>query len=148
MSWEFVIDTIKEWVLSLGYATQAWVRAQGYLTTGFVDRGDPASNDFAGADFTKDNNWHNLDLSGIVPAGAKAVLVRALCTSTSINRSFLLRKDGNANSINWVQYRCTVANVPYTADAVCPISTARKLEYRVTHTDLYTIYLTVKGWWL
>lgn len=33
---QWFIDIIKDWVLSLGYATQAWVIAQGYATMAWV----------------------------------------------------------------------------------------------------------------
>lgn len=113
----------------------------------FVDRGDPAAWDFVTGDFTKDNAWHDLDLSGIVPALAKAVLLRLYVASAALGKSFLLRKDGNTNALSAVQISPTVTGVAFSSNPSCPVSTARKLEYKVTDANINQAYLCVMGWW-
>jgi len=133
---QWLINAIKEWVLE-----------QGYLTAGYVDRGDPATQDYAAGDLTKDGAWHDLDLSAIVPAGAKAVLFSARLRNTGTTKWLQLRKNGNANSWNVAIALTQVAVLYYDADLVVPVDTDRKINYATSSTGWIDIRLTVKGWW-
>lgn len=114
----------------------------------FIDRGDPAAPDFTEPNFTQDFAWHDLDLSGIVPDGAQGVLLGINVASLTVAKLIEFRKDGNSNTFNVSSIITQVASTAITADLSCPISSDRKLEYRV-HTVLWHILnLTVKGWWL
>jgi len=42
---------MKEWAESQGYATEAWVNAQGFLDHSYVPRGDVDDNDWNMLDF-------------------------------------------------------------------------------------------------
>lgn len=144
---QWFIDIIKEWVQAQAYATMAWVQAQGYLTTGFVDRGDVASSDMGVGDFWKDGQWHTIELSSIVPEGAKAVLFYFAIRSTAVAKKVYFRTHDNAHAFNVSAVRQTVANVVMQQDMVCPIDWARRIEYRVDSGTWSTISFTVKGWW-
>ncbi len=167
---QWLIDIIKEWiqaqgyaleswVLAKGYATEAWVAAQifvlfswvvdqHYLTTSFVDRGDPAAHDFIKTDFTRDGAWHELDLSGIVPAGAKAVSLALTIRSSTVMALCKFRTKGNANEINRSMAWTQVANIWVGNDLVVPLSSDRKIEYNIANIVWTFIKLNVKGWWL
>ncbi|GAH84380.1 unnamed protein product, partial [marine sediment metagenome] len=96
-----------------------------YLLTSFVDRGDPAAVDWVTGDFTRDGAWHDLDLSAIVPAGAKAVVFQGFFKSSVVEEIFQLRKKGNANAVNVSQLRSQVAAVLISGDLTCPCDTDR-----------------------
>jgi len=114
---------------------------------GFEDRGDPNAWDFTLGDLTTDGAWHDLDLSGIVPDGAKAVLLRIDLEDDAINSQLLLRKKGNANAVNMIESLTQVANQDYVVDAVCPCSDERYLEYKASNLVWTEIDIVVKGWW-
>lgn len=156
---QWLIDLIKEWVIAQAYATVAyvdywiaktieWVEDQNYLQTSFVDRGDPAAWDFIIGNFTADGAWHDLNLSSIVPAGAKSVLFLVYIRNDAVNKDFYLRRKGNANAYNMVMQRTEVANLVRVADGVCPCDENRVIQYYLTAVGWTRIRLTVKGWWL
>lgn len=118
-----------------------------YLINSFVDRGDPGAQDWTKLDFTVDAGWHDLDLSAIVPAGAKSVLFVALVQHTLVNKLFMLRKKGNANIFNISSINTVVANVNYYQDWVCPCDKNRVIQYRATPPAWAIMSLLVKGWW-
>lgn len=125
-----------------------WVEAKGYLTTGFVDRGDPAANDFATGDFAKDAAWHDLDLSAIVPVGTKAVAGRLQLNNEAIDRVAYFREKGNANTFNVSLNTTLVANVNHWEDIIFSVDSNRKAQYLVSAAGWTAITLTIKGWWL
>lgn len=134
---QWLIDLIRDWVI-----------AQGYLTIGFVDRGDPPVWEFTILDFTTDGTWREFDLSAIVPDGAKAVTLSVIFMANVAAATAYFRKDGNANDANVSALITQLANVVMQFDIVCPISTDRKLEYKFTNVNWLVILVTVKGWWL
>lgn len=169
MSYEDCIDVVKEWVIAQVYATEAWVTEQIQIaydalftlisdlrtwTQGkfdalkcFENRGDPAGNDFATHNFTQDNTWHELDLSGIVPADAKGVVVSLLLLNAGVGRYFALRQHGNVNSWNVSGNTIQVANIFYRTDATCPVDGDRHIDYFASAAGWTIINMTVKGWW-
>jgi len=95
---EWVIYIIKEWVLAQLYATEAWVTAKGYLTTGFVRRVSQADYDWTDITLVEDGNWRELDCSAIVPAGAKAILFQVQIRNSAIDKRLRLRYPSDANA--------------------------------------------------
>jgi len=134
-----------QWLIDI---IKAWIVAQGYLTAGFVDRGDPTTFDFSKDNLILDGNFHELDLSGIVPEKAKAVLFCLRFNAAIITGRFYFRKAGNVNVLNVSRGRVEVAGVDDSDDYVCPISSDRKLEYMFTYVPWTMIFFYVKGWWL
>lgn len=120
-----------------------YMKQQGF----FVDRGDPVNDDFVVGDFVKDNNWHELDLSAIVPEHAHGVLFQFVYRNTLVDKGVSFRTKGNVNVRNLSTQRALVANIRHQGDFACPCDpTDRKLEYRVDpNTDF--LNFTVKGWW-
>lgn len=117
------------------------------LAGGFTDRGDPGVKDFGIGDFTTNDAWHDLDLSGIVPAGAKAVALSVLIKDNAINSTFLLRKNGNTGGVNVSKMRTQVANLFHDGDCIVALDSNRIIEYYATSTVWTGIDITVKGWW-
>lgn len=114
----------------------------------FIDRGDPAAYDFIANDLTKDDAWHDLDLSGIVPSGSTAVLINLQAKSNGAGNYFQLRTNGNSNSRNVSYITTPVAVVANGFDCIVPVDSTRIIEYLLSVATWFTASLTVKGWWL
>ena len=113
----------------------------------FNDRGDPATVDFDLGDLTEDGAWHDLDLSGIVPANTKAVVLRIRYTSSGVGEAISLRKNGNTNSLNVGEISTTVANVGAYGDKTVAVDGDRKIEYKLSSPATTAVLIVVKGWW-
>lgn len=122
-----------------------WVDQSG---GGWVDRGDPATDDITLASLLADNSWHDLDLSAIVPVGAK--IIRLLLRSnpgTSSARKIYFRKNGNSNtySITGVEHETEWHYKMTVVDVFCDSN--RIIEYLVSGT-MNTLTIVVIGWYL
>lgn len=113
----------------------------------YIARGDPAAEDFDTNDFTKDNLWRDLNLSGIVPAGAQAVLLGVYIQATAAAADVRFKRKGMSN--NWAVsgLAVPVANQPIMGNLVVSLDSNRVCEYKMTtHTWTY-LYVTIVGWW-
>jgi len=111
-----------------------------------ADRGDPAAVDFAVGDLTTDGTWRDLDLSGVVPAGAILVVLSVLITSSVGTDKISFRKNGNSNAVN---IGTVIAqNLGTNAgDIIVACDTNRVIEYATTNSAHFTVInITVKGW--
>lgn len=120
---------------------------------GFVDRGDPAAVDASlGAGLTEDGAWHELDLGpdglNVVPAGAKAILLRAAYQANAVGETMRLRKFGNSNNINTTAVTSQVNGVTIVLDAVVSCDAGSSIEYILSSPQTTAASITVKGWWL
>ena len=115
---------------------------------GFVHRGDPSSNDWAVGDFTTDGTWNDLDASSIVPANTAAILFRLVLIDDAVGSTFLLRKNGNAQTVVVDGLATIVANVGVRSNVICACDANRVVEYYGTAVAFATINLSVLGWWL
>lgn len=115
-------------------------------TSCYVDRGDPATFDYAIGDLTEDDAWHDLDLSAIVGTGAKAVHLLVVYTADTVAKSAKFRKNGNSNELNISDARCQVANVSVTGDFVVALDTNGVIEYYLDSTETTACNILVRGW--
>lgn len=134
-----------QWLIDI---VKAWIEAQGYLLTSFVDRGDPAAYDFTKLTLTSDGTWHVMDLSAIVPAGAKAVTLRSDLWNADVGIHLRMRTLGNTNLYNVSSAITQVAGIIIYNDHIIPLDTDRKIEYIMPSTTWIAVNITVKGWWL
>lgn len=141
------LDDLRTEILAAIAALKTWVQNQNYLQTGFVDRGDPPDYDYTAGDFIKDSAWHELDLSAIVPAGAKAVLFRVDPLNPNVGNKFVVRKHGNVNDINTAKVYIMVSGVPDSRCFSCSLDSDRKIDYWITSGTWMVLDFTVKGWW-
>lgn len=112
----------------------------------FINRGDPTPADFEETDLTQDNNWHELDLSGIIPENAKGVIIASVLLAQQASSSFQLRRAGNVNN-NAVSGSVTqVANQVMLQTFTVPLSDDRKLEYNAEAANWFVLNLTVTAW--
>lgn len=130
----------------LGQPDKRWARVYSDRCYGtFHDRGDPASADYTQATLTLDSSWNDLDLSGIVPTGAKAVALRVVITAGT-GKYILFRRNGNSNIINISQVTqgSLTSTLAAVGDLVVPCDANQVIEYYGTGG---TLEVTVKGWW-
>lgn len=114
----------------------------------FIKRGDPPVPDFILGDFIIDGANHPLDLSSIIPSGAKAVLFHLWIRSDDAQSKCFFRPKGNVNyqDASWADTQ--VATIVFKNDLVCPLPSSRVLEYRFYVNGWTWISFVVKGWWL
>ena len=114
----------------------------------YVHRGDPATADFTRLDFIRDDGWHDLDLSAILPAAAsgKLILFRVEIQSSNLAHLFTLRQPGQLSAHNAGKISCPVINRSFYASlpVLCDIN--RQIEYKTSPISA-VIDLTVAGWW-
>lgn len=144
---QWFINIIKEWVLAQDYPSTALMMARIEWAPKFFDRGDPAAYDFTTVDFTADSAWHELDLSGIVPAGPKGVCINIHAVNIAISKRAWFRRHGNVNNKNCSCIAAQVANNIIAFDIVVPVSTDRKIDYLLQEGLWTTFDFIVKGWW-
>lgn len=114
----------------------------------YVDRGDSITFDFATDKFTRDNAWHDLDLSSIVPENTQAVNLFLLIKSTAANKTFMLRRRGYTGWGSVFQAHTQVANISYSTACVLAVDSDRKIQYKVKDTTVSIIELTIRGWFV
>lgn len=119
---------------------------ESYQRPSFVDRGDPSANDFTQATLTADDAWHDLDLSGIVPAGAVAVYLKFVIIASSVNRYVLLRKKGNVNEYAAPTVRSVFANGINDASLIVALDTNQFCQYKLSNIVWTVIAVSVLGW--
>ena len=132
---QWLIDLIKD-----------WVNAQGFLSTAYVDRGDPADKDFAIGDLTVDYAWHDLDLSAIVPDGAKAIQIQIIALISSTTKFAYLRKKGNTNTRNVTTISTQVINKIAISDTLIACDTDRIIEYKIAAINFISFDILIRGW--
>lgn len=115
---------------------------------GYFDRGDPTTFDWELSDLIADNNWHDLNLSAIVPAGARCVLFNVLHHSTSSSGRFMMQTNGNANGNNIASIRTQTAFRYQDFPFLVAPDADRIVEYRIVPPGTNFLRITVRGWWL
>jgi hypothetical protein len=114
--------------------------------TGFVDRGDPAA--FDKSTWTKDDAAHDWDLSAIVPAGAKAVLLRVVGMLSAGTSFAFFRKNGNTNVFNTGSLFVHQAGNPEEVNIAVACDSGRVIEYVVSSSGTWAgLDAVVRGWW-
>jgi len=139
---QWFIDTIFD--LAKNYI-DAYLATHPALSS-VVNRGDNLAWDFTEVDFTKDNAWHDLDLSAIVPAGATWVLLKINLETTAAEKKFELRKKGNTSIYNTLAIWTPFANVRIGGVFLIPCDTNRVIEYYANPATWSTIFVNVNGW--
>ncbi len=141
---QWFIDVIMAMVADLLAAFKVTIHGQ----LGYFNRGDPATNDFAVGDFTQDGAFHVLDLSGIVPAGARAVAFRCQVRSAAANKILTFLSNGQFNIVNAGVCRTVVANMRHEFALTVNVDSDRKAKYHASVAGFNIINCTVTGWWL
>jgi hypothetical protein len=117
-----------------------------YQNPSYVDRGDPADWDFTDTDLTKDNNWYDLDLSGILPSGVSSVLLRVFIRSPLVGEFISFRKNGNSNTFNIDALFTQVGDGWMRSSVVVAVDDNRTIEYNISSANFDFIFISVGGW--
>ena len=119
---------------------------QSFVTGQYVPRGDAAAIDFVLGDLTDNGAYNDLDLSGVVPVGAVAVLLRVGLQGDSNNKKARFRRNGNSNDHTVSVQETVVADVNQYAEHVIACDANRIIEYKLNTVDGCNIWIL--GWWL
>lgn len=113
----------------------------------YIDRGDQVDFDFTLGDLQQGVGWHDLDLSAIVPVGAKGVLMNVEIKNALVDSALKIRKKGNAshNCASWLFTQ--VANQLITADMTFAVDENRFAEYGLGGMNWLKADFIVKAWW-
>jgi len=114
----------------------------------FAERGDPVNADFTHADLILNANWHDLDLSGIVPGTAKAVILN-LCIMNTVSNDVLIRfrKKGNVNDdVKVPNLQTQVINRLIYGQLVVVCDENQFIQYLGNVAANTTLSITVYGW--
>lgn len=117
--------------------------ASTFLKAGFVDRGDPVNPDKVLADWVGGLVWTDWDLSAIVPAGAKSVLLAVVVGGSDSAQRIHFRKNGNANENASVAARSYI-NGDNWYQFTIPCDVNRVIEYKFSCNQ--KCEATVMGW--
>ena len=122
------------------------VEASGLVGCGFIDRGNAADYDGRSGDFIRDGNWHDWDLSSVVPSGAKAVALLIVAQGSTAKRWICFRKKGSSGQ-NFAQIRIQVPNILICNDIIVACDENQKIEYAIQDTSLDINRVVIKAWW-
>jgi hypothetical protein len=139
------LDVIRDELIAIEQAL-GLANAKNYQK--YVDRGDPATYDFDLSSLITDGAWHDLNLSSIVPAGAKAVHLRVEISDDVPNSVVRFRKNGNTNIHNAGVLKTQVANQEIDKDIIVSCDANRIIEYLATNTTWTGIWIWVRGWFI
>lgn len=138
-------DLILQWLIDIILEVVAGL---GYLIAALVDRGDPGTPDWERDDLTRDNTWHDLDCSAIVPEGATGVLLRVGYKAAFLTHQIQFKTKGNVGWPNVVYCLVVVSNASHHKDATVAVDSNRFAQYRVSHVSGWAhIQITIAGWY-
>jgi hypothetical protein len=93
-----------------------------------------------------DGTWRDLDLSTVVPNGAREVLLSVSLIDDVYGSILRFRKNGDSNTYNVSDIATQVANVQICADLIVYCDTNRVIEYYGSNVAFTSIRITIKGW--
>lgn len=114
----------------------------------FFVKADQESYDFLKTDLTTDYQYHDLDLSGIIPAGAVAVLLWGAFKGDVANAEVCLAKAGYSGNYLKALFFQPVVDQGHGFSAIIPVSPDRKIKYRISNVNWIYINLQVVGWFV
>lgn len=140
------LEKLQDAIASLGNAGAAMLSliTESMSPVVYTHRVGPAAPDVLLAGLTADSAWHQLNLGGIVPAGATAIVLHVLFTGNVADLAFAVKKNGNAGNNNISCVRCQVANQANQGDLIVGCDSNRIIEY-LFNGGTY-IAVTVGGW--
>ena len=126
-------------------AVKTYVDARGYHRRDT----EPTDWDYEVGDLTTDGTWNELvNLSAIVPAGAKAVHLLVMVADGVSDSHLQFRSNGNDGIYEVAVIRTQVANLVNDADLIVKCDSDRKIQYEGSNLTFTTIQIVVKGWFM
>jgi len=112
----------------------------------YYDRGDPAAWDYEPGDFTTDNTYRDLDLSGISVVGTNRALVyMRFAFKGTVGATIRLRQNGNINDFN--TYRGQFRTVGDTVHDYPWVYTDENgvIEYKISNSSWTNLNMLIMG---
>ena len=114
----------------------------------FEAKPDQQSYDFTQGDFTKDYQYHDLDLSAKIPVGTVAVLLWcAIKSSTEIGEVSFTISGYTGEYLKSLNFSQVVGN-GFGFPVLIPMKTDRKIRYRISNTGWTYINVNVVAWFV
>jgi len=110
----------------------------------YVDRGSAATVDFTTSDFTKDGNYHDLDLSALVPVGATFAYL-SVTAQPDAGGAVIIQAKGYAGHYNAIRLNGQSGQTD-NAIGFVKLDENRLIEYYVGPIAWSVIDVTVCGW--
>ena len=115
---------------------------------GWRRRGQVEDPDFFLGNLIRDNAWHDMDLSFIVPSGADAVAMSVRLSSSGAGKAIRFRHPGVSTEHPRAMETTQLANINYWSDMMVSCDVDRHIQYRISTDPWNNIEITIKGWWL
>ena len=105
---------------------------------------------FTTSTLTKDGSWHDLDFTGFVPAGTKAVNLRykALMAAIGADSRVRFRKYGSTSTQNNCLIRPQVNGRYITGLLILGLSTDLKIQYEISAETWDVLDLHIRGYFI
>lgn len=114
----------------------------------WTDRGDVADSDYENGDLTKDAQYHDMDLSSIVGAGKRLVLLRVGMAEDAGGKKCRFRTKGFSHNYNLSTRYTQVANKTVDGDVWVETDANGVIEYLFDAATWTIIYIIVRGWFV
>lgn len=114
--------------------------------TRWYDRGDVAAYDYTVATLTADGAWHDLDISGIVGAARRLVLINTYLKDNAGGKMLSLKTKGNVNGINIEECSTVVADKTCSRNAWLYTDTNGVLQYNIEVATWANTDLAIRGY--
>jgi len=109
---------------------------------------DPGAWDFTEADLTRDDAWHDLDCSGIVPANAVGIVLSARLSLTATARSVWFSHPDQRSDFLAAEIRTVISNVRLIDLLTVPCDADRKISYKAISTNWGNMQIQICSWFL
>lgn len=101
--------------------------------------------DFTQASFTRDGNWHDLDLSNIIPEGVYAVMLSHASKSGVANKYLIFAHPDYQNNFTAAVIYFPAANGYIGGTLIVGVKDG-KISYKASDANVNDINLSVTGW--
>lgn len=114
--------------------------------TGWKERPATMGADFSMADFTRDANYHTLDLSGIIDVDAVQVFSIAVLRATGAGAYGIFKSPASPDASHGNQINIIVANQWHIQTIHHYPGYTREMDYKFSISGWTHIYMTIRGW--
>lgn len=112
----------------------------------YVDRGNLTSWDRMTGAWTKDNNWHDYDLSAIIPVNTKLVFFGVTLQSAAASAMFRVRQNGSTSIYNNCIFEGITANQKTEFNGCMAPDENGVIEYRASVDTFDVLNFYIRGW--
>jgi len=111
------------------------------------ERGEVSSADYDETTLLENGSYNALDISGIVGAGHRLVLLGVRCQTGTAGASVRLRTNGQVGYWNRSELVSPAANVAFGGDMWVYTDASGVIEYWFTNQGWLQAEFVIRGWW-